>query len=112
MNFILGLIAGLAASLYFIYLFPAKQFSVKIAKSAKTSLGWPLAEPNAIEPLSDEDLIWPQAQPEIEPALAYGPVETEKESLGAEQNVEHDIEEPEDEFEPYFRGNINNVIQR
>lgn len=112
LNLILALIVGLAASLYFIYLFPAKQFRVKINKSEDTFDSLPLAEPTEVEPSLDEVSAWPQAQTEIEPVLAYSPVETEGESLNIEQEVEHDIEESEDEFEPYFKGNINNVIQR
>lgn len=112
LNLILGLLAGLAASLYFIYLFPAKQFSVKIAKSENTLVKPPLTEPVEDGSSLDEASVWPQAQPETEPVLAYSPVETEEESLDVEQDIEHDMEETEDEFEPYFRGNINNVIQR
>ncbi len=112
LNLILGLIVGLAASLYFIYLFPAKQLSVKIDKSKNTSVKPWLAEPAEIEPSSEAAKAWPQAMPEIEPVLAYSPVETEEEDPGVEQEVEHDIEESKDEFKPYFRGNINNVIQR
>lgn len=112
LNLILALISGLAASLYFIYLFPVKQFRAKINKSENVFYSRPLAEPTEVEASSAEEAAWPQAQPEIEPALAYSPVVGEEESFNAEQEIEHDLEESEDEFEPYFRGNINNVIQR
>lgn len=112
LNLILGWITGLAVSLYFVYLFPAKKFSIKINKSANTSAGRPLVERIEVEPSSDGNSVWPKAQPEIEPVLAHGPVETEDEGLGAEQEVERNLEESEDEFEPYFKGSINNVIQR
>ncbi|MDP2737032.1 MAG: hypothetical protein Q8O59_04625 [bacterium] len=112
LNLILALISGLAASLYFIYLFPAKQFRVKTNESENVFDSRPLAEPTEVEAPLAEEAAWPQAQPEIEPALAYSPVESEEESFNAEQEIEHDLEESEDELEPYFRGNINNVIQR
>lgn len=110
LNLILGLIAGLAASLYFIYLFPAEKFSVKINKSEDIFAKRPPVEPAEAEPSPDEASIWPPARPEVEPALAYNSAEAEE--AGFSIGDEHDIEESEDEFEPYFRGNINNVIQR
>lgn len=112
LNLILSFIAGLAVSLYFIYLFPARQFSVKIDKLENITASQPLTEPTEAELSSDEALAWPEAQPEIEPVLAYNPIESEEENFSSEQDIEHDLEESKDEFEPYFRGDINNVIQR
>lgn len=112
LNLILSLIAGLAASLYFIYLFPTKQFSVEINKSVDISVKPPFTEPAADELIFNQASVWPRAQPEIEPALAYNSDETEEENFSVGQGAEQDIEESEDEFEPYFKGNINNVIQR
>jgi len=113
LNLILGLVAGLAGSLYFVYLFPAKKFSVRINNKLENEpLNRPLAEQAEVEPSPEEVSTWPQARPEIEPVLAYNPVETEEENFSVEQDIEHNIEESEDEFEPYFKGNINNVIQR
>lgn len=112
LNLILGLIAGLAVSLYFIYLFPAEKFSVKINKSENIFAGQPLIEPDKAEPSPDELSAWSEARPEVEPVLAYNQAETEEAGPGAEQEIQPGLEEPEDEFEPYFRGNINNVIQR
>ncbi len=113
LNLILGLIAGLAASLYFIYLFPAQKFKIKIDKSENVSVSQPLVEPaEEVETAEDEVSAWQPARPEIEPVLAYNPVEPEEEGFIAETDIEHNIEEQEDEFEPYFKGNINNVMQR
>ena len=112
LNLILGLIVGLAASLYYIYLFPAKKFSLKIDKLDYPAVKPALTEPVEVKPALAETPAWPQAQPEIEPVLAYSQVEVEAEDFNIEQDVEHEIKESADEFEPYFRGNINNVIQR
>ncbi|MFH0955886.1 MAG: Wzz/FepE/Etk N-terminal domain-containing protein [Candidatus Falkowbacteria bacterium] len=112
LNLILGLISGLAASLYFIYLFPNKQLSLKIDILRKASVDEPLADQIEPEPLLDEALVWPPVQPEAGPVLAYNSIENVEENYNAEPDIEHDIEETEDEFESYFKGNINNVIQR
>ncbi len=112
LNLILSLIAGLASGLYFIYLFPTKQYSAKIDKSENGFIKTPLTEKVEDELISNQATSWPQAQSKIEPRLAYNPDETEEENFNIGQEMEHDIEESEDEFEPYFKGNINNLIQR
>jgi len=110
LNFILGLIIGLAAGVYFIYLFPNKQFIFKHAKLEKN----PVKPLNRLaeEPSLAEISVWPEYKPEPEPMLAYNEVEAEAEVPGLEHDLEPDIENSEDEFEPFFRGNINNVIGR
>jgi capsular polysaccharide biosynthesis protein len=113
LNLILGLVLGLAASLYFIHLFPDKKFNIKLNKSVNTFIEPSFSEPTEIESSLNETSVWPQAQSDIEPALAYnGFSETEEENSDVEQDIERDIEEAEDEFEPYFKGNINNIIQK
>ena len=115
LNLLLGLISGLAVSLYFIYLFPTKQFKVKIDKSEDTLVSRPLASLADEDEISLEDDItaWPQAQQEVEPALAYNSDENyEKNNFNIDESMEYDIEEDKDELEPYFKGNINNLIQR
>ncbi len=101
LNLLLGLMTGLAASLYFVYLFPNKILGFSERKSVSP------VERAYIEQDQPEEIAL-----EVAPILAYSPVETEEENFNINQDVEHDIEEAEDELEPYFRGNINNVIQR
>ena len=114
LNFLLGLISGLAASLYFLYLFPDKKFKVKIDKLEDISVSRPLASFADEDETSSENEIsaWPQTQPEIGPALAYNSADIGEEHFNIDESMEHDIEEDRDELEPYFKGNINNLIQR
>lgn len=97
LNLLLGLIAGLAASLYYIYLFPNQAG-------------------RAVEPMLEA---------EAEPAIAYRPARTApvytpsramepaEENFPAAPAVEQDIEQAgDDEFEAYFKGDINNVLQK
>jgi len=113
LNLILSLVLGLATSLYFIYLFPDKKFNIKFNKSVDTFVESSFSEPTKIEPSLNGTSVWPQAKSDIEPALAYnGNTEIEEENFNVDYDAKHDIGEAEDEFEPYFKGNINNIIQK
>lgn len=111
LNLLLGLIAGLAVSLYFIYLFPEKVlWSKREAKSLKQDLSfntdsWEFKPIVPVQDIEDaDDYGWRPGQAEAEPV--YNQAETPLE------NVEPESAAAEDEFEPFFKGNINNVIQK
>ena len=100
LNLFLGLIAGLAAGLYFIYLFPSKAIGFNRRQRINYA-----AEPFVETPVEN--------QAAYEPELAYEPAQVLNEIAEDEASNELDIEEAgeEDEFEPYFKGSINNVIR-
>jgi len=103
LNLLLGLVVGLAVSLYFIYLFPDKSLGFRRARRQTVE-----EEIAYVRPEPKQAFNW--SRPEIEaaePEMAYGQAE---EPAEAGQSVEAAGEE--DEFEPFFKGNINNVIQR
>lgn len=91
LNLLLGLIVGLSASLYFIYLFPDK------------SLGFRRRQRK--EAQSANNFNWSEPEIKSEPAAIYNQPKFEEEN---EEEIDED-----DEFETFsFKGNINNVIKK
>ncbi|MDP2708734.1 MAG: Wzz/FepE/Etk N-terminal domain-containing protein [bacterium] len=101
LNLILALLSGLAASLYYIYLFSGKNFELKAPGQEVYDDRAPEKEPAAREEI-------------YKPNLAFQPAQALYDEIGAEPANELDIEEAgeEDEFEPFFKGDINNVIRK
>lgn len=112
LNLLLSLAIGLIASLYFIYLFPDKKLGFDLARrSDKNNQPDSQLSRQAEITINEQSADWPRPRPEIrpEPVLAY---EQLAEDLEGGRELEEIGEGEDDEFEPYFRGNINNVIQK
>jgi capsular polysaccharide biosynthesis protein len=118
LNLILGLIVGLAVSLYFIYLFPERELWIRKRQTENlkqdlsyTTETWQ-AEPTipVMETDTDNNYGW---QPgEVSPEMVYNQEEAPVENIeNISESGAEEIEEAEDEFEPIFKGNINNLIQ-
>ncbi|GEM_PF-674686 len=99
LNLLLALILGLAAGLYYVYLFAGKNYE-------KAELEKYVQEPPAFERQTEFIAV-------CEPELAYEPAYRTGRPAEVEPTRELELEEADDdELEPFFRGNINNVLPR
>lgn len=112
LNLLLGLLAGLAVSLYLIYLFPglALGFNRGRRRSQDPSSFINQYEPEPIYGQTEEI----ENQPDAAEPATYSPAEILNDNYFQPETVEQEIEATggEDEFEPYFGGNINNLIHK
>ena len=103
LNLLLGLIVGLAASFYFIYLFPNKAINFSRGRHAGRLETLPEAE-------TELKFVEQPAYETVQSEPVYQTAEILNEVAAMDDELK-DLEEA-DEFEPFFKGSINNVIPR